>query len=99
MAEEDPDCQRFDPAHLYDFVNNLPSCLKSKDGFTGIRLGQGHTTGSIDTTRIDCTLHQQIAPPMQCEACLHWIERYYTDFPILQEWIKTLMDDNELLRK
>jgi hypothetical protein len=99
LAEEDPDCQRSDPAQLYDFVNNLPPCLKGKDGFTGIRIGQGHVTGSVDTTRLDCTLRQHIAPPVQCEVCLHWIERYYTDIPILQARIKTLTTHSELLRK
>jgi hypothetical protein len=41
LAEEDPDCQKSNPAQLYDFVNNLPPCLEGKYGFTGIKLGQG----------------------------------------------------------
>jgi hypothetical protein len=99
LAEEDLDCQRFDPAHLYDFVNNIPPCLEGKDGFTSIRFCQGHVKGSIDTTRLDCTLHQHIVSLVQCEVFLHWIERYYTDIPILQAQIKTLTTHNELLRK
>jgi hypothetical protein len=47
LALEDLDCQKFDPAQPYDFVNNLPPCLEGKDGFTGIRLGQGKITGKL----------------------------------------------------
>jgi hypothetical protein len=46
------------------------------------------TTCSIDTSSLDCTLHQQIVSPVQCEVFLQWIERYYTDIPILQAQIK-----------
>jgi hypothetical protein len=74
LTLEDPDCHKSDPAQPYDFVNNLPPCLKDKGEFTGIRIGQGHVTGSIDTTSLDCMLHQQIVSPVQCEVCLQWIE-------------------------
>jgi hypothetical protein len=99
LAEEDPDCHKSDPNQPYDFVNNLPPCLKDKGEFTGIRLGPGNVTGSIDATSLDCTLHQQIVSPVHCEVCLHWIERYYIDIPILQAQIKTLTNHNELLIK
>jgi hypothetical protein len=29
---------------------------------------------------------------LQCEACLFWIDKYYTDIPILQSNIKALID-------
>jgi hypothetical protein len=58
LAEEDPDCQNSNPAQLYDFVNNVPPCLEAKYGFTGINIGQGNITGSIDIARPDYTLHQ-----------------------------------------
>jgi hypothetical protein len=99
VTEEDLDCHKLDPNHPYDFVNNLPPCLKDKGKFTGIRLGQGNVTGSIDTTLLDYTLHQQIISPVQCEVSLRWIERYYIDIPVLQDRIKTLTDHNELLIK
>jgi hypothetical protein len=99
LALEDPDCQRFDPTEPYDFVTNLPPCLKGKEGFSGIGLGQGKITGKVDTTMFDCTLHQHIVPPVQCDVCLHWIERYYTDIPILQARIKTLTAQSESLRQ
>jgi hypothetical protein len=41
LAEEDPDCHKSDPNQPYDYVNNLPLCLKDSKGFTGIKLGQG----------------------------------------------------------
>jgi hypothetical protein len=44
-------------------------------------------------------LHRQITPSVHCEVCLHWIERYYNDIPILQERIKALTNHNELLIK
>jgi hypothetical protein len=99
LVEEDLDRQRSDPAQLYDFFNNIPPCLKGNNGFTGIRIGQGHVTGIVDTSRLDCTLRQHIAPLVQCEVCLHWIKQYYIDITILQDWTKKITGHNELLRK
>jgi hypothetical protein len=96
---EDPDCQIFGPIEPYDFVTNLPPCLKGKEGFSGIGLGQGKITCKVDTTMSDCTLHQHIVPHVQCDVCFHWIERYYTDIPILQARIKTLTAQSESLRQ
>jgi hypothetical protein len=33
---------------------------------------------------------QPTVPSPQCEVCLHWIGKYYTDVPFLQVKIKTL---------
>jgi hypothetical protein len=99
LAEEDPDCHKLDPNQPYDFVNNLPQCLKDKGEFIGIRLGPRNVTGSIDATSLECTLHQQIVSPAHCEVYLRWIERYYIDIPVLQDEIKTLTNHNELLIK
>jgi hypothetical protein len=38
LALEDSDYQRFDPAEPYDFVTNLPPCLRGKEGFSRIGL-------------------------------------------------------------
>jgi hypothetical protein len=43
------------------------------------------------------TLSQKISPAVHYEVCLHWIGKYYTDIPILQEKIKTLTTLNESL--
>jgi hypothetical protein len=91
LALEDPDCQIFGPTEPYDSMMNLPPCLKGKEVFSGIGLGQGKITGKVDTTMFECTLHQHTVSPVQCDVCFHWIERYYTDIPILQDQIKTLI--------
>jgi hypothetical protein len=99
LALEDPDCQKFGPTESYDFVMNLSSCLKGKEGLYSIGLGQGKIIGKVDTTMFDCTLHQHIVPPIQCDVCFHWIEQYYTDIPILQAQIKTLTAQSESPRQ
>ena len=99
LAEEDSDCQRSDPAQLYDFVNNLPLCLKDKGEFNSIRFGPGNITSSIDVASLDYTLHQHIVSPGHYEVFLRWIERNYIDIPILQAQIKSLENHNELLIK
>jgi hypothetical protein len=58
LAEEDPYCHKSDPNQPYDFVNNIPLCLKDKSEFVGIILGLGKVTGSIDATRLDYMPHQ-----------------------------------------
>jgi hypothetical protein len=90
LIEEDPDCHKPDPNQPFDYVNNLPPCLEGSKGFTGINLGQGPTTGSVDVLAPNYTLPRQIAPVVHCEVCLHWIGQYYKDIPILQERIKAL---------
>jgi hypothetical protein len=99
LVEEDPNCHNSDPNQPYDYVNNLPPCLKDSKGFTSIKLGQGSAIGSVDVLTPNYTLHQQIAPSVHCEVFLHWIERYYIDIPILQARIKALTNHNELLIK
>jgi cell division protein FtsB len=47
----------------------------------------------------DHALHRPTIPPVQCDVCFHWIERYYTDIPILQARIKMLTAQNESLRQ
>jgi regulator of replication initiation timing len=42
-------------------------------------------------------LPQPTVPAVHCEVCLHWIGQYYTDVPVLQEKIKTLMAQNDSL--
>jgi len=60
LVEEDPDCHKLDPNHPYDYVNNLPLCLEDSKGFTGIKLSQGLTTGSVDVLAPNYTLPRQI---------------------------------------
>jgi hypothetical protein len=58
LAEEDPDCPKPDPNQPFDYVNNLPPCLEGSKGFTGINLGQGPTTGSVDVLAPNYSLPQ-----------------------------------------
>jgi hypothetical protein len=95
LAQEDPNCS--EPDQPFDYVNNLPPCLKDNKEFTGIKIGQRPTVGSSDVLPHNYTLPQPIAPAAHCEVCLHWIGQYYTDIPILQVRIKALVAQNDSL--
>jgi hypothetical protein len=43
LAEEDQNCS--EPTQPFDYVNNIPPCLKDNKGFTGIKLGQRLDSG------------------------------------------------------
>jgi hypothetical protein len=75
------------PAH--DFVNNLPPCLKSNPKFPGIKLAQGTLGESAKPPSV-----QTVAPP--CDQCGLWLERYYTDVPMLQTRIRDL--ENQVVK-
>jgi hypothetical protein len=101
---EDPDLQGYrkkviTPTEPYDFVTNLPPCLKGKECFSGIRPDQKKIIDKVDTPMFDRALHRPTIPHIQCDVFFHWIERYYTYIPILQAKIKTLTDQNESLRQ
>ena len=78
---------------------NFPPCLKGKEGFSGIRQDMKKTTGKTDAPLVDYALHRSVISPVQCDGCFHWVERYYTDIPLLQARIKTLNPQNDLLRQ
>jgi hypothetical protein len=80
-------------------VTNFPPCLKVKEGFSGIIHDHKKTTGKTDASMFDCALHRTAISPIQCDVCFHWVERYYTDIPLLQSQIKTLTAQNDLLMK
>jgi hypothetical protein len=67
----------------YDFVENLPPCLRDNPDFPGIEpphktLGEPSKPPSVQT----------VAPP--CDQCGLWLERYYSDVPKLQSKIRDL---------
>jgi hypothetical protein len=101
---EDPEnqCSRrevithFEP---YDFVTNLPPCLKGKEGFSGIGHDLEQTVGKIEAPLVDCVPHRSVVTPVHCDSCLDWVERYYTDVPLLQARIRTLTAQNDLLKQ
>jgi hypothetical protein len=91
LAEEDPLSFQTDPDQSYNFVDNLPPCLKHCEGFPGIKLGNKSTVHVGDVPVHNHGNSQVTVAQPQCEACLFWIDKYYTDIPILQSQIKALM--------
>jgi hypothetical protein len=69
----------------YDFVSNLPPCLKNNPSYPGIKLPNG-TLGDLNQPSPAISKPEQTA----CVQCNVWLERYYTDVPLLQSKIKSL---------
>jgi hypothetical protein len=67
----------------YDFVTNLPPCLKGKEGFSGIGQDLEQTTSNIEAPLVDCVPRRYSISPVHCDGCLDWVKRYYTDVPLL----------------
>jgi hypothetical protein len=104
LSQEDPEIQcskREVITHVepYDFVTNLPPCLKGKKGFSGIDHGLELTTGKVEAPLVDCVLRRSSISPVPYDSCLFWVEHYYTDVPLLQARIKTLTTQNDLLKQ
>jgi hypothetical protein len=98
LAEEDPPCLKLDLSQAYNFVDNFPPCLKQSQGFPGIKLDKKPTGNNGDVLTHGYG-HSQIAiKDSRCEVCLFWIDKYYTDIPILQSQIKTLTVQIDLLK-
>ena len=97
LVEEDPNCSKPDLSQPFDYVNNIPPCLKDRKGFTGIKLGQTSTVDNNDVLPHNYTFPQQIASVVPCEVCSQWIGQYYKNIPILQARIKALTTLNESL--
>jgi hypothetical protein len=83
LAEEYPYSEGLCGKPPYDFVKNLPPCLRDNPDFPGIEpphetLGESSKPPSVQT----------VAPP--CDQCGLWLERYYLDVPKLQSKIHDL---------
>jgi hypothetical protein len=72
----------------YDFVSNLPPCLKDDPNYPGIKL-PCETLGHLSKP----------SKPTQspCDQCNSWLERYFIDVPILQSKIQSLEDQIAVL--
>jgi hypothetical protein len=83
LASEYPYSQGLCPEPSYDFVSNLPPCLKDDPNYPGIKLPR-ETLGHL----------AKPSKPTQspCDQCNSWLERYYVDVPILQSKIQSLED-------
>ena len=76
LANEYPYSEGLCDKPPYDFVKNLPPCLRDDPNFPGIELPRG-TLG--DSSKPSAA--QLVVPP--CDQCGLWLERYYLDMPML----------------
>jgi hypothetical protein len=94
LAEEYPYSHGLCSMEPYDYVSNLPPCLKNDPKFPGIKL-HSDTPGNL----------KEPSPVMPrpdqspCTQCNSWLERYYTDVPLLQSKIKSLEERVTVLSK
>jgi hypothetical protein len=90
LVEEDPPSLKIGLDQAYNSVDNLPPCLKHSKGFRGIKFDKKSIGNGGDIPTHDNGYSQAVVTDSQCEICLFWIDKYYTDIPILQSQIKTL---------
>jgi hypothetical protein len=85
LASEYPYSQGLCSEPPYDFVSNLPPCLKNNPSYPGIKL-PNETLGNVTKPS------PALSKPGQssCDQCDLWLERYYMDVPLLQSKIKSL---------
>jgi hypothetical protein len=94
LAEEYPYSHGLCSVEPYDYVSNLPPCLKDDPNFPGIKFDSG-TPGNLKEPSPVVARPDQ--PP--CTQCNSWLERYYTDVPLLQSKIKSLEERVTVLSK
>jgi hypothetical protein len=78
LSDEYPYLEGLCDKPAYEFVKNLPSCLRDNPNFPGIELPQG-TLGESSKN-----------PGTPCDQCGLWLERCYTDVLMLQTRIRDL---------
>jgi hypothetical protein len=94
LTEEYPYSHGLCSVKPYDYVTNLPPCLRDNPNFPGIKLDR-EPTGQI---RSSSPVNTQPVQP-QCNECQSWLDRYYRDVPLLQSRIKSLEDRVNVLTK
>jgi hypothetical protein len=85
------------PDRPYDYVNNLPPCLKDNPEFPGIQLCDKPTIRMEDSLTHNVVSANANPLQSQCDECRSWIDRYYTDVPLLQSRLKSLRDQVDML--
>jgi hypothetical protein len=100
LAEEYPYFHGLCSKEQYDYVSNLPPCLKMDPNYPGIKLHK-ETPGNLNKPSPVIPKPNQ-SPCIQCNA---WLDRYYTDVPLLQskiksleEWVTVLSKENDRLQ-
>jgi hypothetical protein len=88
LASEYPYSQGLCPEPPYDFVSNLPPCLKNDPDYPCIKL-----------PRETLDHFPKPSKPTQspCDQCNSWLEQYYIDVLILQSKIQSLEDQIAVL--
>jgi hypothetical protein len=94
LAEEYPYSHGLCSTKPYDFVSNLPPCLKNDPNYSGIKL---HNETPIGLNKPSPVLSKPEKP--SCLQCNAWLERYYIDVPLLQSKIKSLEEQVTVLSK
>jgi hypothetical protein len=94
LTEEYPYSHDLCSVKPYDYVSNLLPCLRDDPNFHGIKLDSG-TAGKLRDSSPVTTRPDQ----PQCNECNSWLDRYYTDVPLLQSRIKSLEDRVNVLTK
>jgi hypothetical protein len=94
LAEEYPYSHCLCSKEPYDYVSNLPLCLKNDPNYPGIKLHK-ETPGNLNKPS------PMVPKPDQspCTQCNAWLERYYTDVPLLQSKIKSLEERVTVMSK
>jgi hypothetical protein len=83
LAEEDPVSFGLYLDRPYDYVNNLPPCLKNNPEFPGIQLCNKSTIHMDGSLIRNLVRSNENVSQSQCDVCLSWIDRYYIDVPFL----------------
>jgi hypothetical protein len=94
LAEEYPYSHGLCSTKPYDYVSNLPPCLKNDPNYPGIKL---HNEVRGDLNKPSPVISKPEKP--SCIQCNAWIEHYYTDVPLLQSKIKLLEEQVTVLLK
>jgi hypothetical protein len=78
----------------YDFVSNLPPCLKKNPSYPGIKL-PNETLSDMNKPSTVVSKPEQSS----CSQCDVWLECYYTDISLLQSKIKFLENQVTMLTR
>jgi hypothetical protein len=85
LASEYPYSQGLCTEPPYDFVSNLPPCLRNNPSYPGIKL-PNETIDNLTKPSPAFSNPRQSS----CNQCDVWLERYYIDVPLLQSKIQSL---------
>jgi hypothetical protein len=85
LANEYPYSQGLCPEPPYDFMTNLPPCLRNNPSYPGIKFSNETLS---NTSKPSPALSTPTQP--SCDQCDLWLERYYIDVPLLQSKIQSL---------